>query len=111
MRVMPLLHSLRHETNFRAYPQLDAAKPQPIDTSNSSSHASDVTGDPANDNGPAAPSGLEYLKLRLDDGRDHLRFTSLQMVQELLTAATSAAAAEESPDTECDPKLVIAHLA
>ena len=107
MRVMPLLHSLRHETNFRAYPQLDIAKPEPINTSFSSSNTGKVTDNPAADNA----SGLEYLQLQLDDGRDHLRLASVQLVQQWLTAATSAAAAAKSPDNDCDPKLVIAHLA
>ena len=112
MRVMPLLHSLRYETNFRAYPQLGIVKPESIVTPIPSGNSTDnPTGASAAPNAAAAPTGLAGLALRLGDGLDHLRFASAQLMQQLDGAATAAAAAAKSPETECDPKLVIEHLA
>ena len=102
---MPLLHSLRHETNFRAYPRLAQPEAHGRPDQDRPNHAASRD-DAARS--PVVATGLAGLGLRLGDGLDHLRSASAQLMQQLVGAATAPVA--QSPKAECDPATVLETL-
>lgn len=112
MRVMPLLHSLRYEPNFREWPRLAVPNaktgvvedrqdlPGNVDSRSRGDVAGASSAAAAVSIGTVA-TGVSGLGARLGDGFDHLRSAGELLMQKLVGVATVRTSTKK-PSTECD---------